>query len=298
MTPATGWLAGRFGRKTIFLISIATFTAASALCGAAQNLTEIVLFRVLQGAFGAALIPLSQGVVLDVYTIEERGPFMAIWGMGVMTAPIVGPVLGGWLTDDFSWRWVFYINLPIGLLCLLGVMRSMPNDKVVQPRRLDISGFALLSIALASAQMFLDRGQNNDWFHSTETIVEALIASVALILFIVHSSLVDRPFIPPELLADRNFVTAALISFTIGLLMFAVLALLPPMLETLFGYPVITTGLITAPRGIGSLISTYIAGRMVGRIDTRLLMFTGLALFATAFAMMQAISPSPWARRC
>jgi len=163
MTPTTSWLAGRFGRKQVFLVSIIGFTIASAMCGAAQNLEQIVLFRVLQGAFGAAMAPLSQAVMLDAYPLEERGPIMAIWSMGIMVAPIVGPVLGGWLTDDFSWRWVFYINLPVGVLCVLGVSSFLHEHKAPSKVRFDFMGFTLLSTMLAAFQLFLDRGQNNDW---------------------------------------------------------------------------------------------------------------------------------------
>jgi MFS transporter, DHA2 family, multidrug resistance protein len=290
MTPTTGWLAGRFGRKQVFIVSIVGFTVASALCGAAQNLEQIVLFRLLQGAFGAALAPLSQAVMLDAYPIEERGPVMAIWGMGVTVAPIVGPVIGAWLTDDFSWRWVFYINLPVGVLCLLGVSTFLHDQKRSQKVPFDIMGFALLSITLAALQLFLDRGQNNDWFHSTEIIIEATVAGLALVLFAIHTFTTDRPFLPLELLKDRNFVTATGLAMGLGLLVFSVMAMLPPMTQTLLGYPVLTAGLIQAPRGIGGLISMFVTGRLVGRVDTRLLIVSGLLLFALSFFGMSHFS--------
>jgi DHA2 family multidrug resistance protein len=290
MTPMTGWLAGRLGRKRVFVISIIGFTLSSALCGAATSLEQIVLFRVLQGIFGAAMMPLSQAVMLDLFTLEERGPAMAVWGMGVMVAPIVGPVLGGWLTDDFSWRWVFYINLPIGVVCLAGVLTFLHDDSEIVKKRFDITGFALLSILLAAFQLFLDRGENNDWFHSTETQLEAATAAIALILFFVHSTLAENPFIPLQLFRDRNFSAAALLGVAVGLLVFSVLALLPPMIETLLGYPVITTGLVTAPRGVGSLVSMFFVGRLVGKVDTRLIILTGLSMFALAFYQMSHFS--------
>jgi DHA2 family multidrug resistance protein len=286
MTPVTGWLAGRLGRKRVFVVSIIGFTLASALCGAATSLPQIVLFRVLQGIFGASMMPLSQAVMLDIFTLEERGPAMAVWGMGVMVAPIIGPVLGGWLTDDFSWRWVFYINLPIGIVCLAGVYSFLQDDKEVVKRRFDITGFALLSVLLAAFQLFLDRGESNDWFHSTETQIEAAVAVVALVLFLIHSTLADKPFIPLDLFRDRNFAAASVLGIAVGLLVFSVLALLPPMLESLLGYPVITTGLVTAPRGLGSLVSMFFAGRLIGRVDTRLIILTGLSMFAVAFYQM------------
>jgi DHA2 family multidrug resistance protein len=290
MTPLSGWLAGRFGRKRILLFSITGFIVTSALCGAAQSLPQIVIFRLLQGAFGACMLPLAQAVILDTYSLEERGPMMAIWGMGVMVAPIIGPVLGGWLTDDFSWRWVFYINLPIGVLSLLGVMTFIHEQKHERKVPLDVMGFPLLSVAIASVQLFLDRGQNNDWFQSTEILIEATVAGLSFVLFVIHTFTAKRPFLPVELLADRNFVTASLIGFAIGLLIFSVLALLPPLAETLLGYPVITTGLVIAPRGVGSIISIYLAGRLVGRVDTRLLIISGLTMFAIAFYGMSHYS--------
>jgi DHA2 family multidrug resistance protein len=290
MTPTTGWLAARLGRKRVFVISIVGFTIASALCGAAQSLGQIVVFRVLQGAFGAAMMPLSQAVMFDTYPPAERGPAMALWGMGAMVAPIVGPMLGGWLTDDFSWRWVFYINLPVGALCLLGMLRFLPHDDKAQKLPFDMMGFALLSIVLAAFQIFLDRGQNNDWFSSTETVLEASTAALAFILFVIHTATSPKSFLPVQILRDRNFLTAAAIGLSTGLLVFSVLALLPPMLETLMGYPVITTGLVTAPRGVGSLISMFIVGRMVDKVDTRLIIITGLALFAASFWTMSRFS--------
>jgi DHA2 family multidrug resistance protein len=290
VTPMSAWLAGRLGRKQVFLISIAGFTLASAACGAAQNLEQIVLFRVLQGAFGAAMMPLSQAVMLDAYTMEERGPVMAVWGMGVMVAPIVGPVLGGWLTQDFSWRWVFYINLPVGIACFLGVMTFLHEKKHEEKIPFDILGFSFLSIGLASLQIFLDRGQDRGWFDSTEIVIEATICGLAFVLFAIHTATARRPFLPVELLGDRNFVTSTALGFATGLLVFSVLALLPPMTQTLLGYPVITAGFVTAPRGIGSLISMFIAGRLVGRVDTRVLMTFGLVMFSLSFYEMSHFS--------
>jgi DHA2 family multidrug resistance protein len=290
MTPMTGWLAGRLGRKRVFLIAIIGFTGASALCGAAQSLEQIVLFRILQGVFGAALGPLSQAVLLDTYTLEERGSVMALWGMGVMVAPIVGPVLGGWLTDNFGWRWVFYINLPVGAFCVLGVMTFLEERKHTEKIPFDIMGFGLLSIMLASFQLFLDRGQTNDWFQSPEIVIEASVSAMALVLFVFHTLTAKRPFLPIALIQDRNFVAATLLALANGMLVFSVLALLAPMTETLLGYPVITTGLVTAPRGVGALISLFVGGRLVGRIDNRVMIITGLMIFAFAFERMSHFS--------
>ncbi|MDR3514153.1 MAG: DHA2 family efflux MFS transporter permease subunit [Caulobacteraceae bacterium] len=290
MTPMTGWLAGRFGRKQVFLVSIAGFTVASALCGAAQSLEQIVGFRLLQGLFGAALVPLSQAVLMDIYPPEEQGPAMAIWGMGAILGPIIGPALGGWLTDNFSWRWVFYINLPFGLLAFLGVFTFIREHRLESRIPFDFLGFAMFSIAIGGFQLFLDRGADKAWFESTEIWIEACISAVALALFAFHTITADRPFIPVALMRNGNFVSATLFGFVIGVLLFSTLALLPPFLETLMGYPVVTTGLVTAPRGVGSLVAMFLVGRLINRIDVRLIILTGLTLSAIAFWGMTKFS--------
>ena len=290
MTPMTGWLAGRFGRKQVFMISIAGFTAASALCGAAQSLDQIVGFRLLQGMFGAALVPLSQAVLLDIYPPEEQGPAMAIWGMGAILGPIIGPALGGWLTDNFSWRWVFYINLPFGLLAFAGVSAFIHGARLERKIPFDFLGFALFSIAIGAFQLLLDRGADKAWFESTEIWIEACVSGVALALFAFHTLTADRPFIPLALMRNANFVSATLFGFVIGVLLFSTLALLPPFLETLLGYPVVTTGLVTAPRGVGSLVAMFLVGRLINKIDVRLIILTGLTLSAFAFWGMTKFS--------
>ena len=290
MTPMTGWLAGRFGRKLVFMTAIIGFTTASAACGAAQSLGQIVAFRLLQGAFGAALVPLSQAVLMDVYPPEEQGPAMAIWGMGAILGPIVGPALGGWLTQNFEWRWVFYINLPLGLLAGLGVFFFIHGKPQANKTPFDFTGFALLSLAIGAFQLFLDRGANKAWFESSEIWIEASVAAVALMLFGFHTLTAERPFIPLALFRDRNFASATIFGFFVGVLMFATLALLPPMLETLMGYPVVTTGLVTMPRGIGSLMSMFIVGRLINRVDTRLMVATGLVLSSIALLGMSGFS--------
>jgi DHA2 family multidrug resistance protein len=290
MTPMTGWLAGRLGTKRVFVISIIGFSAASALCGAAQSLAEIVGFRLLQGLFGASLIPLSQAVLLDIYTPEEQGPAMAIWGMGAVLGPIIGPALGGWLTENFSWRWVFYINLPFGLLAFAGVMTFIHDKRHQFKVPFDFLGFGFLSLAIGAFQLFLDRGQDKAWFESSEIWIEASIAGLAFFLFLVHTATAERPFLPRELMKDRNFATATLFGFFVGVMLYATLALLPPMLETLMGYPVVTTGLVTAPRGVGSLISMFLVGQLVNRTDVRLIIGTGLVFNILALMGMSSFS--------
>ncbi|MGH8850096.1 MAG: MDR family MFS transporter [Casimicrobiaceae bacterium] len=299
MIPLSGWLAGQFGRKRVFLISIALLTLASALCGMAQTLPELVAFRLLQGLGGAALIPLSQAVLLDINPRERHGRAMAIWGMGVVMGPILGPALGGWLTEDYNWRWVFYINVPIGILSFLGMLAFLAESERLRSR-FDFFGFTTLSFAVGALQMMLDRGQLKDWFSSTEIWIEAAVAGVALYLFIVHTLTSDRPFVNPALFRDRNFVTGNVFIFIVGLVLFATLALMPPLLQDLLKYPVITTGLVTAPRGIGTLLAMIIVSRIMGKIDTRLIIATGFGLTAlslwqmTGFYLQMDIAPVVW----
>jgi DHA2 family multidrug resistance protein len=290
MTPLTGWLSGRIGRKLLFLISIAGFTVVSMLCGAATSLTEIVVFRLLQGVFGAALIPLSQAVLLDINPVEKHGQAMAVWGMGVLIGPIVGPALGGWLTDNLSWRWVFYINLPVGILAFLGVWLFITENKHDNPKPFDFFGFGTLIVFIAAFQLFLDRGSTLDWFSSREIWIEAIVAVIALWMFVIHTFTAEHPFFDRALARDRNFVASTVLGLALGVLLFATLALLPNMLQGLMGYPVVTTGLVTMPRGIGSFLSMFIVGRLVGRVDTRLILFGGLALNAIALWQMSQFS--------
>jgi DHA2 family multidrug resistance protein len=280
LTPLTGVLADRMGRKRLFGAAVIGFTLASMLCGAATSLTQLVIFRALQGALGASLVPLSQAVLLDTYPKEKHGSAMALWGMGVMVGPILGPTLGGYLTEYYSWRWAFYINLPVGILALLGIIAFVPDATGARKRGFDFFGFALLSIAIGALQLMLDRGNSLDWFDSTEVVLEAATAALAFYLFLVHMFTADKPFIEPGLFADRNFVAGVLLMFTVGVLLLATMALLPPFLQSLLGFPVITAGYVLAPRGVGTMVAMMIVGRLVGKVDTRLLVLTGLILMA------------------
>ena len=286
MTPVTGVLADRLGRKRLFAIAVIGFTVASMLCGAATSLTQLVLFRALQGALGASLVPLSQAVLLDTYPREKHGSAMALWGMGVMVGPILGPTLGGYLTEYYSWRWAFYINLPVGVLALLGIAAFVPEAKGTEKRGFDFFGFALLSIAIGALQLMLDRGNALDWFDSTEVVLEAATAALAFYMFMVHMFTAEKPFIEPGLFADRNFVAGVLLMFTVGVLLLATMALLPPFLQSLLGFPVITAGYVLAPRGIGTMAAMMVVGRLVGKVDTRLLVLGGLMLMAWSLREM------------
>src|SRR6202163_67865 len=282
MTPLSGWLAGQIGRKRVFLFSVVGFTIASALCGLAQSLPEIVLARLLQGLCGAALIPMSQAVLLDINPPERHAKAMALWVMAVTIGPILGPALGGWLTENYDWRWVFYINVPFGVLAFLGILSFLP-EAAIRKSRFDFFGFTALSLGIAAFQVMLDRGQLKDWFSSTEIWIEATVAAVAFYLFVIHMlTTTQQRFVSPALFKDRNFVTGNLFIFIVGAVLFATLALLPPLLQDLLNYPVVTTGLVTAPRGVGTLVAMFIVGRMMGKVDIRLIIGTGFALTAVA----------------
>jgi DHA2 family multidrug resistance protein len=291
MTPSTGFLAARFGLKTLFLVSVAGFTVASILCGAAQSLVQIVLFRVLQGVFGAALVPLSQSVLLTIYPPERHGFAMAMWGVSVMAGPILGPVLGGWLTSTYSWRYVFYINVPIGLLALAGMMTFLRETARNANSKLDWFGFGTLSIALGALQIALDRGEELDWLGSGEIIVEIIIAGGAFYLFLVHCFTARNPFVRPALFRDRNFAAGVLFVVIVGLTYYASLALQPPYLQSLMNYPIVTAGLVMGPRGIGTMAAMMGVGRLVGRVDTRVLLGIGLGLTAWSFSAMTGWTP-------
>jgi MFS transporter, DHA2 family, multidrug resistance protein len=291
MTPPTGYLAGRFGVKPLFLVCVAGFTVASMLCGMAQSLVEIVLFRILQGMFGAALVPLSQSVLLGIYPPERQGFAMALFGVGVMAGPVLGPVLGGWLTENYSWRYVFYINLPIGVLAFLGMLVFLPATGRKAAAKLDWFGFATLSLAIGALQVLLDRGEQLDWFGSGEIWIEAIIAASAFYLFLVHTFTADAPFVRPALFRDRNFAAGTLFIAIIGLTYYASMALQPPYLQGLMNYPVVTAGLVMGPRGIGTMAAMMLVGRLVGRLDTRLLLAVGLGLTAWSFYAMTGWTP-------
>ncbi|CBL45855.1 Multidrug resistance B (translocase) transmembrane protein [gamma proteobacterium HdN1] len=285
MTAPTGFLAARLGRKRLFMISVSGFTFASVLCGLAQTLEEMVLFRLLQGVFGAGLVPLSQAVLLDTYPKEKHGQAMSMWGMGVMLGPVLGPSLGGWLTEYYDWRWVFYINLPIGIATLIGIWVFLPETEQDKQRPFDAFGFVMLSLSIGALQLLLDRGQSQDWLNSQEIILECVVAALALYLFMVHILTSPKPFLEPTMFRDRNYLASLIFIFVVGIIMLASMALLPPFLQGLMGYPVLDTGLVLAPRGLGTMLAMMVAGRLVGRVDSRLLMLVGLLL--TAYSLWE-----------
>jgi DHA2 family multidrug resistance protein len=291
MTAPTGFLASRFGRTRLFVTAVVGFTLASVLCGLAQSLDEIVIFRILQGMFGAALVPLSQSVMYDIYPAEQRGGAMALWTMGVMVGPIFGPILGGWLTENQSWRWVFYINVPFGVVTAFGLLTFLKETSHGNGARLDWIGFGALSVAIGAFQTLLDRGETLDWFGSQEIVVEACLAGIGLYVFLVQFGLAPRPFLSPKLFVDRNFVVGVTLYFTMGLIMYATLALLAPYLQTLMDYPVVTAGVVLAPRGAGLMLAALICGRLIRKISARLLV--GIGFITGAYALYEMTSWTP-----
>jgi MFS transporter, DHA2 family, multidrug resistance protein len=291
MTAPVGWLASRFGRKYLFITCLVGFTLTSMMCGAAQSLTQMVVFRLLQGMFGAALVPLSQTTMMDIYPPEQRGKAMAIWGIGVMVGPILGPTLGGYLTEMYNWRFVFYINLPFGILATLGLLFCMPKSFGNFNLRFDWIGFAVLSLGIGGIQMMLDRGQNQDWFTSREIIIEAVLGCLGIYLFVVHMFTTKKPFIPPVLFKDRNFSTGLALMFATGTILVSSSSLMAPWLQTLGNYPVETAGLIMAPRGIGTMVAMLTGGRLASKMDPRLLMAGGVLALAWSMWEMSGWTP-------
>ncbi|MFN3862880.1 MAG: MDR family MFS transporter [Erythrobacter sp.] len=284
--PITGWLADRIGARRLFIGSVAGFILASMLCGLAQSLEEMVIFRALQGIAGAFIAPLSQSFMLDATRPSRHPQIMAVWGMGIMIGPILGPILGGWLTETANWRWVFFVNLPVGVLSLAALIAFLPH-RAQRERRFDITGFVLLALALAAFQLLLDRGQQEDWLASAEIWAYLLLTLSATWMVAIHFATAEAPMFERALFADRNFAIALGFMVVIGIVMFAVMALLPPMLQNLFGYGVIDTGVVLMPRGVGILISMQLSGLMMRRgIDARPVVAGGFLICAVSLWQM------------
>lgn len=283
MTPPSAFLANRFGQKRVLVVCIAGFVFASALCGAATSLNQMVLFRFLQGSFGAPLMPIVQTVLLNLYSDQERAKAMSIFGLGVLFGPVIGPTLGGVLTDYYDWRWVFYINVPLGIFAFFGLGTFMRESALDKLRSFDWFGFALLSLSMAALQLALDRGQSQNWLQSYEIIFEFGLSGLCLYLFLVHMFTAANPFVEPELFRDRNFVSGLIFSFFAMSTVMATMALLPMFLQNLLGIPVLTAGTLMAPRGVGTLVVMLVAARLSDWVDPRLQLLAGVLL--TAYSM-------------
>lgn len=290
LTPITGWLAARLGRRRLLILAVSGFTVASVLCGIATGLGEMVLFRVLQGVFGASLVPISQSLLLDVFPPEKHGAAMALWGMGIMVGPILGPPLGGWLTEDFSWRWVFLINVPVGALALMGILASVKHE-TPRARPLDWTGIGLLAVGIGALQLFFDRGETLDWFSSLEIQIEAALAFLGLYLYVLHWRSREHALLDLGLLRNANFAVGCLLIFVIGIVLFSTLALLPPFLSQLMHYPTLDIGLLLAPRGIGTMLGMMLVGRLIGRVDARWPIAVGMLLTAGSLQLMGGFGP-------
>jgi DHA2 family multidrug resistance protein len=278
MTAPVGWIANRFGRKRIFIVCSGGFTIASVLCGLAQDINQMVLFRLLQGVFGAALVPLSQAVMLDSYALHERAKAMSIWGMGVMMGPIMGPSLGAWLTETYSWHWVFFVNLPFGVFTVLGLLVFMDETRTDRDLRFDWFGFATLAVGIGSMQVALDRGEQLGWMESNEIIAEIIVSIAGFYYFFAHSLTTTKPFIQFAIFKDRNFVSGCVFMAVMGLVLFSTMALSSPYLQNVIGYPIITAGLLLASRGCGTFVAMMLVGRMMRYIEARTLIISGLGL--------------------
>jgi DHA2 family multidrug resistance protein len=276
--PLAGWLSHQFGRKRLLMFSVSGFTLASLLCGVAPSLPLLVFFRVVQGASGGALQPLSQAVLLEAFPPEDRGKAMGFWGLGIVVAPIFGPVLGGWLTDSYSWRWVFYINLPVGIVALLMMEMFVFDPSYIRRlgERVDWSGIGFLALGIGALQIFLDKGQEDDWFASHFMTTLAVVSAVALAAFLVHELRVVHPVVDLRVFRDRTYATGVLLMTMVGFTLYGSLVLLPIFLQTLLGYPALQAGIAMAPRGVGSFIAMPIVGLAVGRVDARRLLAAGV----------------------
>jgi len=285
-TPLTGWFAASLGRTRAFAMATVGFTVTSIACGLAMTLPQIVLFRVLQGMFGAVLVPLAQSIMLDAYPRHEMGKAMSIFSIGVMTGPILGPIVGGWLTEEYSWRWCFYINVPIGILVVLGAFAFVPEVGRKPERKLDWMGFVFLSLAIACFQLVLDRGEQKGWWESSEILIETALTVFGLYMFVVHSATTRHPFVDIRLFQDMTFVSSTTIMFLIFMVYLGALVLVPQMLQIEMGYPVLTAGLATSPRGFGMLLMMITIGRLHNRINLRYVIILGMILNGISLYLM------------
>lgn len=289
-TLPVAWLSSKYGSKKIFSISIAGFTLASVLCGLSESINQIVFFRLIQGIFGAALVPLSQTTLLDINPPEKAGSAMALWGMGIMVGPIIGPSLGGYLTDNYNWRWVFYINVPFGILSFLGIIKFTPN-KILPAKSFDKTGFAIFAIFLISLQLLLDRGNDQDWFDSIEINIYLIILLSSIWLLGLHLYWTKNSFINLDMFKDKNFSVSLILIFLVGIILLATMSILPPMLSNLLNYPITTVGLVMVPRGVGTMITMGFVGKLLEKnTDPRILITIGLLVIIITLLEMSLVN--------
>jgi DHA2 family multidrug resistance protein len=300
ITPMTGWLTQRFGRRRLMLYAVAGFAISSILCGLATSLPELVVYRICQGAFGAPLVPLSQAIILEVFPRRQHSIATAVWGMGVVFGPVIGPTVGGYISEAYDWRWVFYIIGPFSVLAFVGSWLYVRDDRVDPNSRLDWTGFISLSIALAALQLLLDRGNRLDWFDSTEVMIEAAVALICFHIFVAHILTAPKPYLNPWLLRDRNYALGVILVFLYGMLNFTPMVLFPTMLQNLRGYPDSIVGILLAVRGIGALLGNIVVV-WINRIDPRIGLALGFAaqagscLFLAQFDINMTTSDVAWA---
>lgn len=278
--PMTGWLAAMFGRKRLLMLSVVGFTAASFVCGLAPTLGSLIFFRVLQGATGGALQPLSQAVLLEAFPPRDRGKAMAFWGLGVVVAPILGPVLGGWITDTYSWRWIFYVNVPVGLASIVMMKLYVFDPPFLRSgsRSIDYWGIGLLSVGVGALQIVLDKGQQEDWFASSLITTLTVVAVGSLVALVIYEFAIENPVVDLRVFDSRSYSIGVFLMTVLGFVMYASTVLLPLMLQTLLGYPPMEAGIAMAPRGIGSLLMMPVVGILIGRVDPRKLLAVGMSL--------------------
>ena len=291
--PTAAWLGGVFGRKRFLLACIFLFTAASALCGAAPRLDVLILARILQGLGGGALQPIAQSILLESFPVNRRGVAMAAYGMGVVVAPILGPTLGGWITEEYTWRWIFYINLPVGVLAFFMVQAFVEDPPYVRnrrPGRIDYIGFALMAIGLATLQIMLDKGQEEDWFAAPWICWFAVISAVSLVAFVVRELTTEHPIVNLRILKNRNFAIGTTLITVLGLVLYSTIAMLPLFLQTLLGYSALMSGLTITPRGMGAFLTNVVVGRIISFVDTRFLIAGGLTVLGLSGLMFSHLN--------
>jgi DHA2 family multidrug resistance protein len=291
--PITGWLGSRVGRKRLLITCIIIFTISSALCGAAGSLGFLIIARIIQGAGGGALQPIAQAILLESFPPENRGSAMAIYGMGIIVAPIIGPTLGGWITDNYSWRWIFYINVPVGALAVFmsqTFIEDPPYIRRTVKAGMDYIGFGLMALGLSTLQIILDKGQEEDWFASTFIVSLAVVCLISLAIFVIWELKTDKPIVDLRVLGNRNFGLGVVLILIVGAVLYGTTAMLPIFLQTLLGYPATQSGLAVSPRGLGSMLSMIIVGRMIGKIDSRMLMSVGFAILGFSCYLLGGIN--------